>query len=248
MQVLKVISLLLSYPSQELIDERAALEQVVNDETGLGEVEKQQLLDFIAQLLSRYYLDAQEDYIATFDRGRYTSLLLFEHVHGESRDRGQAMVDMINVYEQNGFELSARELPDFIPLYLEFLSCCEPAMALTWLDEVNHILALLEERLAQRDSPYAVLFTVLLSLVTSVENHDDIVKQVAAEERDDTMEAIDKVWEEEMVRFGADMTAEGCSSGAPLDYSDKLNIQWVDAPVNAEHHPQDTGNQQGVGD
>jgi nitrate reductase delta subunit len=241
MRVLKVISLLLSYPAQELFDEQAALEQAVIEEPDLSEEAKQQLLGFITQLLSRYYLDAQEDYISTFDRGRYTSLLLFEHVHGESRDRGQAMVEMMNVYTENGFQLATRKLPDFIPLYLEFLSCCEPAMALEWLDEVNHILALLEERLAQRDSPYAALFTVLLSLVSSVENRSDIVKQVAAEERDDTMEAIDKVWEEEVVRFGADMTAGSCSSSSTLDYSDKVNIEWVDAATNADHHQQGTG-------
>jgi len=242
MQALKVISLLLTYPSQALIDERVALERAVTEEPLLSAQAKQQLLDFIAQLLSRHYMDAQEDYISTFDKGRYTSLLLFEHVHGESRDRGQAMVDMIDVYKEHGFELSAKELPDFIPLFLEFLSCCEPAMAIEWLDEINHILALLEERLAQRDSPYAVLFTVLLSLVTAVENRSEITKQVSAEERDDTMEAIDKVWEEEVVRFGADMAPGACSSASSVDYSDKVNIQWVDTPANTQHH------QRGVGD
>ncbi len=242
MRLLKVISLLLSYPSQELIDDRAALEQAVTEDAMLSAEAKQQLLGFIAELLSRYYLDAQEDYILTFDKGRYTSLLLFEHVHGESRDRGQAMVEMMNVYQEHGYELSARELPDFIPLFLEFLSCCEPAMALEWLDEINHILALLEERLIQRDSPYAVLFTVLLSLVTAVDKRNDIVKQVAAEEPDDTMEAIDKVWEEEVVRFGADTAAGACSSPSTIDYSDKVNIQWVDASASTDH------NQQGIGD
>jgi len=236
MQLLKVISLLLNYPSQELIDERAVLEQAVTEDPVLDEVTKQQLLAFIAQLLSRYYMDAQEDYIATFDKGRYTSLLLFEHVHGESRDRGQAMVDMINVYREQGFELSAKELPDFIPLFLEFLSCCEPEMAIEWLDEINHILALLEERLKQRESPYATLFSVLLSLVSTVDNRGEIVKQVAAEERDDTMEAIDKVWEEEVVRFTADMNSSGCSSPATMDYSDKVNIQWVESSGNTEQH------------
>ena len=232
MKVLKVISLLLSYPTQELIDDRSALEQAVTEDTTLSEEVKQQLLDFIAQLLSRHTMDAQEDYIATFDKGRYTSLLLFEHVHGESRDRGQAMVDLINIYKENGYELSARELPDFIPLFLEFLSCCQPAMAIEWLDESNRILALLEERLSQRDSPYAVLFTVLLSLVSAVEDRGDIVKQVAAEERDDTMEAIDKVWEEEAVRFGAEATVSGCPSHTKPDHRLEAKIEWVETTAN----------------
>lgn len=241
MKVLKVISLLLSYPSQELIDDKAALEQAVIQDPGLSAEAKQQLLDFIDQLLSRYYLDAQEDYISTFDKGRYTSLLMFEHVHGESRDRGQAMVDMINIYNENGYELSARELPDFIPLFLEFLSCCEPAMAVNWLNEINHILALLEERLVQRKSPYAVLFTVLLSLVSAVDERSDIVKQVAAEERDDTMEAIDKVWEEEVVRFGAEAAASSCSAHSKTGYSNEVKIEWVDKRAS------NASNQQGGG-
>jgi len=235
MKVLKVISLLLSYPSQELIDERDALEQLVIQDSILSAEAKRRLLDFIDQLLCKNYLDAQEDYIATFDRGRHTSLLLFEHVHGESRDRGQAMVELINIYQENGYELSVRELPDFIPLFLEFLSCCEPAMACDWLDEINHILALLEERLSQRDSPYAVLFTVLLSLVSPVQDRSDIAKQVAAEERDDTMEMIDKVWEEEVVRFGADTAASGCSSHSGLDAGNEVKIEWLDTSAGNEH-------------
>jgi len=238
MKFLKVISLLLSYPSQELIDDQAALEQVVISDSTLSADAKQALLGFIAQLLSKDYLDAQEDYIATFDRGRHTSLLMFEHIHGESRDRGQAMVDMLNIYNENGYELSAKELPDFIPLFLEFLSCCEPAIAFDWLDEVKHILALLEERLSQRDSPYAVPFTVLLSLVPTVEERGDIVKQVAAEERDDTMEAIDKVWEEEAVRFGAEAATSGCSSQTKTGSSNEVRMDWVDPSTYSERRRQ----------
>jgi nitrate reductase delta subunit len=186
-------------------------------------------------------MDAQEDYVATFDKGRYTSLLLFEHVHGESRDRGQAMVEMINIYREYGYELSARELPDFLPLFLEFLSCCEPAMALGWLDEVNHILALLEERLSQRESPYAVLFTVLLSMVSAVQDRGDIARHVAAEERDDTMEAIDKVWEEEAVRFAAEAATSSCSSRSRTGYADEVNIEWVNTSANNERNQQEGG-------
>ena len=67
-------------------------------------------------------MDLQERYVASFDRGRARSLYLFEHVHGESRDRGQAMVNLLEIYRRHEFELNARELPDYIPLFMEYLA------------------------------------------------------------------------------------------------------------------------------
>lgn len=72
-------------------------------------------------------LDARAQYSELFDRGRATSLLLFEHVHGESRDRGRAMVDLLAQYEQHGLQLNSRELPDHLPLYLEYWRSCRKA-------------------------------------------------------------------------------------------------------------------------
>ncbi|WP_268594516.1 nitrate reductase molybdenum cofactor assembly chaperone, partial [Escherichia coli] len=96
-----------------------------------------------------------------FDRGRATSLLLFEHVHGESRDRGQAMVDLMAQYRAAGLEIDSRELPDFLPLYLEYLASRSAAQAREGLQDIAPILALLGARLQQRESPYAVLFDLL---------------------------------------------------------------------------------------
>src|SRR5690606_38327937 len=103
-----------------------------------------------------------------FDRSPAHSLHLFEHVHGESRDRGQAMVDLLQQYRSNGFEPAAAELPDHVPLFLEYLSLLEPAAAELLLGEAIHVLAAIGDRLGRNDSPYAVVFTVLRSL-TQVE-------------------------------------------------------------------------------
>src|SRR5207244_13070491 len=91
--------------------------------------------------------DLQERYVLLFDRTRSLSLHLFEHVHGESRDRGQAMIDLKNQYENAGLEISATELPDFVPLFLEFLSTRPRADAYELLGQPAHILSAMAERL-----------------------------------------------------------------------------------------------------
>jgi nitrate reductase delta subunit len=99
-------------------------------------------------------LDSQEQYVALFDRGRFLSLHIFEHVHGESRDRGQAMVNLLQMYEAHGFEMSTHELPDYIPLFLEFLSQQEQAEAVQLLHDAMPVLSLLGARLTERGSEF----------------------------------------------------------------------------------------------
>lgn len=158
-------------------------------------------------------LDMQENYVGMFDKGRATSLLLFEHVHGESRDRGQAMVDLMEEYRTNGLEIDARELPDYLPLFLEYLSTRPWDEIRNWLEDIHHILGLLGERLYQRESFYHVVMDSLLNLSGRSANRQELAEIVAAEERDDTPEALDKVWEEEMVKF-VDDQGSSCSTGS----------------------------------
>ena len=153
---------------------------------------------------SRHLLDVQSDYSQLFDRGRATSLLLFEHVHGESRDRGQAMVDLMAQYEQQGLQLDSRELPDHLPLYLEYLAQLPESEAIGGLQDIAPILALLCARLQQRDSRYAVLFDLLVKLANAAIDSDKVAEKIADEARDDTPQALDAVWEEEQVKFFAD--------------------------------------------
>lgn len=119
---LKVIARLLDYPEQALFDHQQALIEALEPASELDLHHSALLILFIRRLCARPLLDAQADYCELFDRGRATSLLLFEHVHGESRDRGQAMVDLMAQYRAAGLEIDSRELPDFLPLYLEYLA------------------------------------------------------------------------------------------------------------------------------
>ncbi|ELY4436901.1 nitrate reductase molybdenum cofactor assembly chaperone [Cronobacter dublinensis] len=208
MTELLMISRLLEYPDaalwqhqQELFDALAGTEQLsLQNAHHLGV--------FIRDLLQEDLLDAQAAYGELFDRGRATSLLLFEHVHGESRDRGQAMVDLLAQYERAGLVLDSRELPDHLPLYLEYLAQLPAQEAVNGLQDIAPILALLGARLKQRESRYAVLFDLLIALSEAQVDTRRVSETIADEARDDTPQALDAVWEEEQVKFFAD---QGCA-------------------------------------
>lgn len=211
---LKVIARLLDYPEQALFDHQQALVEALEPASELDLHHSAQLILFIRRFCARPLLDVQAEYCELFDRGRATSLLLFEHVHGESRDRGQAMVDLMAQYREAGLEIDSRELPDFLPLYLEYLASRSKEQAVGGLQDIAPILALLGARLQQRESPYAVLFDLLLALSGSEVQAQTLASQVAKEARDDTPQALDAVWEEEQVRFisQGSLGEEGCAS------------------------------------
>lgn len=212
MQVLKVMARLLEYPTAELQESRDALVAAVLQDDRLPSQNKQHLLRCIDLVCDSDLLDMQENYVGTFDKGRATSLLLFEHVHGESRDRGQAMVDLMEEYRTNGLEIDARELPDYLPLFLEYLSTRPWEEVQNWLEDIHHILGLLGERLYQRESLYHLVMDSLLVLSGRKADRQELAQIVASEARDDTPEALDKVWEEEMVKF-VDDQGSSCNSG-----------------------------------
>ena len=121
MEVLSVISRLIDYPDADILEHEQAMLDII-DASDLNEHLKEKLEAFIETNLQKDLMDWQAEYSGQFERGRSLGLWLFEHVHGESRDRGQAMVDLMALYQEQGFEISVRELPDYIPLYLEFLA------------------------------------------------------------------------------------------------------------------------------
>ncbi|GAA6170437.1 nitrate reductase molybdenum cofactor assembly chaperone [Colwellia sp. KU-HH00111] len=240
MLILKVISRLLDYPTEEMFSAKDELIAIVEKTTELTEKNRSQLVDFINQLTARNIFDAQESYDLLFDRGRALSLLLFEHVHGESRDRGQAMVDLMNVYKTNGFEVNSSQLPDYIPLYLEFLSEQSPEFVEEWLGDICHLLAMLSERLIDRECYYSVIFDSLIEISgqeIDLEQRTEIAESVKAEERDDTAEVIDKEWEDKEIRFDDPMVGD-CSSASGMQQSQhsldpntvhQVPIKWHDA-------------------
>lgn len=164
MNLYRLLSALLSYPEPDLLDALGDVESALAADPDAEEA----LQPLIAYLATNGLIAVQENYVATFDRNRSHSLHLFEHVHGESRDRGQAMVDLLETYRGHGFEPVVSELPDHVPLFLEFLGVIEPGQAQELLDEAIHVLAAIGARLAKGDSPYAGIFAVLRAQSTVV--------------------------------------------------------------------------------
>lgn len=201
MLTLKVLSLLLSYPEAEMLEALDEMAEVIVQENLLTEDHKKPVLALIDCYRGADLLDLQERYVALFDRGRFLSLHIFEHVHGESRDRGQAMVNLLQMYESHGFEMSTRELPDYIPLFLEFLSQQSRVEAVQLLQDAMPVLSLLGARLTERGSEFRVVFDALAGFAGEPESAEDIRHQAATEGEDETLLHMDEIWEEEAVSF-----------------------------------------------
>jgi nitrate reductase delta subunit len=211
----KVISALLSYPSEELVAAAPELLDVLANEELLTEPRMKSVRRFVGDLLTHDVFDAQERYVLLFDRTRSLSLHLFEHVHGEGRDRGQAMVDLMQMYREADLEIDAKELPDYLPMFLEFLSLQQIDAARELLGEPLHIISGLKERLKKRKSPYAALFAALECIAKSTARAEDVKAFLSTPEDDpEDLAALDAVWEEEMITFGpgANSDADGKES------------------------------------
>jgi nitrate reductase delta subunit len=203
MKTLKVLSALLTYPTAELQAASAELKTILRREGVLKGAHLEGVIELVEDIAGRDLFDAQERYILLFDRTRSLSLHLFEHVHGESRDRGQAMVDLLKVYEDAGYAPTASELPDFLPLFLEFASTLPPAAALDLIGEPGHVLAALRERLVKRSSPYASALGALVALAKAKLDAAQLAALAAESDPEpDDLEALDAAWQDEEVTFG----------------------------------------------
>jgi nitrate reductase delta subunit len=199
MIALKALASLLSYPSEELVAALGEIRQALAAEKRIPRDGQRRLGALLDELAAADLMEAQEDYVALFDRSRATSLHLFEHVHGDSRDRGQAMVDLKNVYARNGLELAANELPDYLPVVLEYLSTRPYDEIRDMLGDCAHILRAVGEALARRRAPHAAVFGALLALVGEAGLAPADPGPVAVEEDN---KALDEEWVDQPVLFG----------------------------------------------
>lgn len=203
MNMLKALSALLTYPSRELQEAVPEIERIFDASANLSDGGRAQLRLLTQSIAQEDLYDLQERYTDLFDRTRSLSLHIFEHIHGESRDRGQAMVDLRNHYAEHGLEIDASELPDFVPMFLEFLSTLPPSEAADLLGQPINILTALGEKLAKRNSPYQGVFQAMVSLSGEKPKREAVQELLAQPDAEaDDLEALDAAWEDEAVQFG----------------------------------------------
>lgn len=164
MLIYKVLSLLLDYPDRELQENLDAMAEVVRSEPGLGATEQRELLRVIDWMRSKPLLELQAGYVETFDLKAEHSLHLTHHTFGDSRERGPALVELGEFYKSQGLETRPGELPDYLPLILEYAATLEEFEARMFLAQPAKVLAGIAASLEKKQSPYA-------PLVRTVERH-----------------------------------------------------------------------------
>jgi nitrate reductase delta subunit len=208
-RTLKVFSALLSYPTAELQSAVPEMRTALDAEALLPQRNRDRIDRILEEIATGDLYDIQERYVLLFDRIRSLSLHLFEHVHGESRDRGQAMVDLKALYERHGLLMSSSELPDHLPLFLEFLSQIPEAEARDLIEEVSHVLEAIRLRLKKRKVPYSSVFSCI-QVLAHAKPQTDVVATLMNEPDEDPndLAALDAAWEEEEVIFGPGAVAD----------------------------------------
>ncbi len=212
MRSLRVLSRLLTYPNAELLAQTDALMDVLVEDGFLKKKTLKKLSNFLEELGSTDLMQAQENYVETFDRGRAHCLHLFEHVHGESRFRGQAMLDLSDRYAEKGLIVGVGELPDYLPVFLEFISICDPEEGLETLAQAAPVIATIGEKLRRKKSGYSHVFAAIVELSGAKLNANDIEKAAdAALPNIQTLDDLDKEWQEPEAFSAEDCGAGGCS-------------------------------------
>jgi nitrate reductase delta subunit len=207
MRTLKALAALLAYPEPALLAALPEIRGIVEEEKRLGRDDRARLTALIDELAAADPLDAQERYVEIFDRGHATSLHLFEHVHGDARDRGQAMVDLNALYANHGMAIAANELPDYLPAVLEYLSTRPPGEVREMLADCAHVLRAVGEALVGHDSRYAAVLGAVLAIAG--EPALDFQPKPREGRIADTPD-IDDEWVDEPVIFGP-----GCTDVKP---------------------------------
>ncbi|VVD64349.1 Nitrate reductase molybdenum cofactor assembly chaperone NarJ [Pandoraea morbifera] len=221
----RLLGALLHYPADEVSEALSEIEHTLLGAARIDGAARRDLTGFFAYWRERDLLTLQENYVAQFDRGRATSLYLFEHVYGESRDRGQAMVDLMQTYERSGIYLAPGELPDYLPAFLEYVSVLPASEAAVRLKDIEHLLQAIDAGLARQGSPYAAITRALLCLAgASMQRETQAspahVDDAALIPQAKDYEAIDASYQDAPVRFmGAGHPGtQGNTVGEPIQF------------------------------
>ncbi len=214
MKTFKLLGLLLTYPEGTVYSASDELLLTLRSEALLPEKFIKKVETFLTAQKAQDLMTVQENYVETFDRGRAHCLHLFEHIHGESRDRGQAMIDLSETYAAKGLYIETGELPDYLPLFMEYLSRCEFQDATELLGEAINVIAVIGSKLKKCKSPYADIFASIEAL-SAVKADTEKLKTALREAHKDpeTLEELDQQWKEAEA-FGDPLTDAATDSSA----------------------------------
>lgn len=203
MMTYRALGALLTYPTEALVEGLPEIDDVLSHEQVLAPLHVDALRSLRGELERQDLMDLQDGYIRLFDRTRSMSLHLYEHLYGEARERGQAMVRLQTLYKFHGFSHTGSELPDFLPLFAEFLSLMPDRTARTILSDAAPVIEALHQRAIDKGTPYAAVFAALVSLASKSVDREALAEIMRGGGRDDdSLEAMDRDWEEAPVKFG----------------------------------------------
>ena len=166
MQIYKLLSALLEYPDQELIDHLPELREHITQCLDTDTTERDALHVFITYLQSKPLTTLQEDYVQTFDLTPEHSLHLTHHLFGDDKNRGPALIDLGELYKDYGVEVVTNELPDYLPLVLEFIAYLDDNEATVFLSDAHKVLSVITENLSKANSAYAALLSIVAGRAT----------------------------------------------------------------------------------
>lgn len=177
---LRLLSLLLQYPDTELATARTALTATVAALQPSPTADE--LAAFTAWFAEQPPDALERHYVETFDLRRKSSLYLTYYLHGDTRRRGMALLALAQRYRAAGWEADAAELPDHLPVVLEFAALEGPGAGEAPLRQHRRGLELIRHSLADVDSPYRHLLAALLTLLPPPTDADlAAVAELAAE-------------------------------------------------------------------
>lgn len=202
----KILSLCLSYPNADLQAFLSDIEKELQKEALLSSQKIKDLCSFVSHFKNMDLTDWQAQYVQLFDYSRSASLHLFEHIKSDSKDRGQAMVNLLEFYKENGLELSVNELPDYLPVFLEFLSTQKTQKAAELLSEPIQIIDRVKEALSEKQNPYSQIFSAIISLSAKQPDKKTTENIINNEKPLD----LDAEYEEEPIEFGLGNSCNQC--------------------------------------
>jgi nitrate reductase delta subunit len=210
-QTLRIIGLALTYPTSGLLEAAGEMQGLLECEGWLPPALRRDVSALLDDLAGQDLLDAQEAYVDLFDRTPSLSLHLFEHVHGDSRDRGQALVDLDTIYRERGLENRSEHTPDYLPMFLEYLALLPVEEARSMLAGAIEVIGAIGARLKKRQSRYACLFDALEAAAACKPDPARLQSALAADAGEiPDNEALDAAWQEQFALAALDQGEAGC--------------------------------------